>query len=175
MNEMKPEDVMRALECCLQADGAPDCYKLNCPARLGNGLCYYEIDCEFNSEEEALKKMLADALIILRENRSQISVLKKLLDRCETQFAEKDAEIERLNGLLLKAINDAEQDRSQCKNICAPTYKNLLETARAEAIDEFADRLKSTLIAGGIYPVLVKNSIEKIAKGMKGAGATHGE
>lgn len=36
--------------------------------------------------------------------------------------------------------------------------------ARAEAISEFAERLKTTLIANGIYPVIVKNSIEKIAK-----------
>jgi hypothetical protein len=38
---------------------------------------------------------------------------------------------------------------------------------RADAINEFAERLKETLIASGIYPVIVKNSIEKIAKEMK--------
>ena len=103
MNEMKPEDVMRALECCLQADGAPACYKLKCPARLGNGLCFYEIDCEFNSEEEALKKMLADALALLREKDAEIKGLvdgwSKDQDRFEQVCAEKDAEIERLEEL----------------------------------------------------------------------------
>ena len=38
--------------------------------------------------------------------------------------------------------------------------------ARAEAVKEYADQLKERLIAGGIYPVLVKNSIDKLLKEM---------
>jgi 2C-methyl-D-erythritol 2,4-cyclodiphosphate synthase len=39
---------------------------------------------------------------------------------------------------------------------------------RAEAIKEFSDRLKERLIKGGIYPVLVKNSINDLVKEMTG-------
>ena len=38
--------------------------------------------------------------------------------------------------------------------------------ARAEAVKEYAERLKERLIAGGIYPVLVKNQIEELSKEM---------
>ena len=100
MNELKPEDVMRALECCLQADGAPDCYKLKCPARLGNGLCFYEIDCEFNSEEEALKKMLADALALLREKDAEIERYKCVIRLLEKDVA--DAKSEAINEFAQK-------------------------------------------------------------------------
>jgi hypothetical protein len=40
--------------------------------------------------------------------------------------------------------------------------------AKREAFKEFADRLKEKLIAGGIYPVLVKNSMDKLLKEMTG-------
>jgi hypothetical protein len=40
--------------------------------------------------------------------------------------------------------------------------------AKREAVKEFADRLKKKLIAGGIYPVLVKNSMDKLLKEMTG-------
>lgn len=63
------------------------------------------------------------------------------------QIEQRDAEIKMLNGLLVKAVSDAEQERFQCKNLCEPTYKYLLETARNEAIDELANR-----IATAIYP-----------------------
>ena len=128
MNEMKPEDVMRALECCVTAD---------------HNLCPYKGDwcCDHN--------LVKDALALLR--------------RYQAENAEKDAEIERLTAY-------------NANLICANTditnrHKDYVEEAqriaRADAINEFAERLKSTLIAGGIYPVLVKNSIEKIAKEMK--------
>jgi hypothetical protein len=40
--------------------------------------------------------------------------------------------------------------------------------AKKEAAKEFADRLKKKLIEGGIYPVLVKNSMDKLLKEMTG-------
>lgn len=83
MNEMKPEDVMRAMECCIVENDKDDC--LGCP-----------YSGKRHRGEMCVNHLLEDAIALLRENRSQISVLKKLLDRCETQFAEKDAEIDRL-------------------------------------------------------------------------------
>ena len=110
MNEMKPEDIMRALEELLE---------------------------EVGKVKGAHKQYLTikHALAILRE---------------------KDAEIERL------------REKGKEWRACADKLFEEVEIARAEAIDEFAERLKVTLIAGGIYPVIVKNSIEKISMEMKG-------
>lgn len=176
MNELKPEDVMKALEIC--ADRTQTCY--NCP---------YTDHCN-----DAHK----DALTLLREKDAEIERLTKERDdarsdcaiaeqlhyECKRELeemsddildsvrAERDrykAECEQYQSAFLKAHNDAEQERFQCKNICEPTYKNLLETARAEAIDEFAERLKEAVkyIPWCEYPP-VHNCIDQIAKEMKG-------
>ncbi|MBO4979445.1 MAG: hypothetical protein J6D16_03465 [Clostridia bacterium] len=38
--------------------------------------------------------------------------------------------------------------------------------SKKEAVKEFAEKLKERLIAGGIYPVFVKNSIDNLVKEM---------
>lgn len=118
MNELKHEDVMRALECC-------GVY-YNC-----NGCPYYHGE----PEEDCHYKMMKAALALLRENRSQISVLKKLLDRCETQFSEKDAEIERLTQERDDARRDcavAEQNHYECKKELEEMSDDILDSVRAE-------------------------------------------
>ena len=140
MNELKPEDVMRALECCASGTGGEAC----------NGCPFNErkvCDNDMNALEKA-------ALALLRE---------------------KDAEIERLNEQIeiehLAYKNLQELYYGDVKylsdNITALIDK--LETARAEAITEFAKELTSELIKGGIYPVFVKGAIERTAKKLKGA------
>ena len=44
--------------------------------------------------------------------------------------------------------------------------KEVERSIKAEAVKEFAERLKERLIAGGIYPVFVKNSIDNLVKEM---------
>jgi hypothetical protein len=91
MNELKPEDVMRALECC--ADKR--CYgtRDSCPL------------FDWNEEDDAwvcTNKLCKAALALLRENDAEIKGLvegwSKDQDRFEKVCAEKDAEIERLNA-----------------------------------------------------------------------------
>jgi signal recognition particle GTPase len=70
------------------------------------------------------------------------------------------AEIERL-----KAENE-EQDEAIKRAL--HHMGEIRRAERAEAINEFAERLKAKLIEGGIYPAIVKNAIDKIEKEMKG-------
>ena len=74
------------------------------------------------------------------------------------------AEIERLDTIVnpkehgvsfFMMINEA-KERTKAHN----------RQLKAEAVKEFADRLKERLIVGGIYPAFVKNSIEKLLKEM---------
>lgn len=120
MNELKPEDVMRALECW--ANGKP---------------CQEE--CSILDHEEGascLKLTARSALALLRE---------------------KDAEIERLRGHLTQL-----KDRY---DIC----KQNVTIARAEAITEFADRLKARNEKrdGLSFKVVSFDTIDQIAKEMK--------
>ena len=162
MNEMKPHlaeqvtcsanaelteaDVRKALECCT-SEVSRDFNCDVCPYK-GKG-------CIIN--------LLRDALALLREKDALLAEWDAKCNDYETALMGKVAEIERL-----KAHN------KELDNLCDILHKKLDEgyaefanEERAEAVTEFADRLKSTLIAGGIYPVLVKNSIEKIAQEMK--------
>ena len=92
---------------------------------------------------------MKDALALLRENRSQISVLKKLIDRCETKFSEKDAEIERLKEMIdtSSEVVDYAIDK--------------IREARASMLDE-ARRLSFEV---GDQQYISIAELEKIAKG----------
>ena len=109
MNEMKPEDVMRALEICV------------------NGACCNE--CPYFKRENCATKLHQDALSLLR-------LREDLIKMCEEELAEKDAEIERLTTL------------ARLGNMRANDYRAMRDkakAARAEAITEFAEKLKYTL------------------------------
>lgn len=152
MNELKLEDVMRALECC------SDCNCPECPY-VPKGDCHKgTMGC---SEE-----MLKNALALLREKDAGIAMMAECIERQDKEIAQKDAEIERL-----KAYN------KELDNLCDILHKKLDEgyaefanEERAEAITEFAERLRAELLEKDFYPVIVKNAIEKIAKEMKGEG-----
>lgn len=69
---------------------------------------------------------------------------------------ENDAEIDRLNK---------EVDRLSQVVLYHDAFANdAIADAKAETATEFAERLKETLIASGIYPAVVKSSIEKVKK-----------
>lgn len=52
---------------------------------------------------------------------------------------------------------------SEKKYVCLTV---LLNQAKAEAIKDYAERLKAELIKRGLYPVIVKNAMEKLAEEM---------
>jgi hypothetical protein len=129
MNELKPEDVMRALECCHQpVYSCEDCPYFG--TTKGNVAC-----------SERLAK---DALALLREKdaeierlKHQISIYHKMIDISESKF-------EMLDFLTKKA--------------------------RAEAITEFAERVKKWFCADAFYNNnYVLSVVWKIASEMKEA------
>lgn len=111
MNELKPEDVMRALE-----------------------LCNFNAECDNCPYVGRCWDLNKDALALLRE---------------------KDAEIERLT----------EENKSLRDN--TEVIIEMVTIARAEAITEFAERLKARMRE--VYPADIYDSdIDQIAKEMKG-------
>lgn len=129
MNEMKPEDVMRALECCVIQ--CAECRKCPMLHRKDNrGTCYTE-----------LKRL---ALALLRENDAKIAELQSIaefqqssnmkrhfeLQEKDKQIKAKDAEIERLK-------NDLAISKKVSKR-----YMTSHKQVRTEVITEFAEKLK---------------------------------
>ena len=156
-NKMKPEDVMRALECC--------CVYCNC-----NGCPYYHGE----PEEDCHYKMMKAALALLREKDAliaeltqtnaekdaEICVKKKLLDKCEERFAEKDEEIERLTHIC---------------HCYALQYGTVMDQSKAvreirdEAVTEFAENLKSHMIGSNKERIeVMQKFIDHWVEKMKG-------
>ena len=83
MNELKPEDVMRALECW--ASGKP---------------CQEEcLILEHEEGASCLKLTARSALALLREKDAILEMCAETIERQDKEIAEKDAEIERLKKL----------------------------------------------------------------------------
>ena len=140
MNELKPEDVMRALEChSLEEISTCD----DCPY------------CDTTEAGSCGCVMAKDALALLRE---------------------KDAEIERLtaeNEFHKSEIEEMSKDRLELHKAIARMkkydgqWKKDLETARADAITEFAEKLKERMRE--VYPADIYDSdIDQIAYELKG-------
>lgn len=149
MNKMKPEDVMRACDRAQPSDERSALREYR--RRIYEAVNYRGTD----DHEDVTTILLEYKKAILREKDAEIERLKKHLDyKCVYGY---DGEVMEF-----------------CVQGPCPHY-NMEKQVRVDAVTEFAERLKAKLIAGGIYPVIVKNAIDQIAKGMKGEGATHGE
>lgn len=105
MNKMKPEDVMRALECCK----SPKLTKCDqCPRKDEDALCMY--------------RLCNDALALLREKDATLEMCAEVIKRQDKELAQKDAEIERLRAevsvkkKLLDRCVDLE-DRTRADNV----------------------------------------------------------
>ena len=135
MNELKPEDVMKALELYVQRYLMPN-VDIDGTVQVGDA-------------ERWFLKLLKEQLV------PYVTALLR----------EKDAEIERLQGAL-----KAEERHNELTMECA---KKALANARAEAITEFAERLKACF---DTYPdneeahaLYVRSIVDQIADEMKGA------
>jgi hypothetical protein len=143
MNELKPEDVMRALDIC-------NAVEYNCE------------DCPYfgttKGNEGCSQFLMRDALALLRDKDARIAMMVECIRRQDKELAENDAEIERLNK--------ANQHFAELENGYIVTgYKNI----RAEAITEFAERLKEAVknIPWCDYHP-VHNCIDQLAEKLKG-------
>ena len=69
MNELKTEDVMRALEICVDTEDSMCCH-----------------DCPYYRNEPCVHRLNKDALALLREKDAEIERLKKLHEGFATKF-----------------------------------------------------------------------------------------
>ena len=178
--ELTEADVMRALELC------------NTPR---SGVCkicpYHEFGASCHTKRNA------DALALLREKDALLAEWDAKCNDYETALMGKDAEIERLRKAkyiystvdycaddLAKAREKIERLKADNKDLVDLCHllNHSIEEERAIVIDEFAERLKegmqdlARIDFGGVTVFAVGEAfIDRIAKKMKGEGATHGE
>lgn len=195
MNELKPEYVMKDMEQyvhCANIMGSATLSKDEMNAifallrEMKKQIRELDADVEnYKSIAEYQQNCNVKRYHIIKEKDAEIERLTKERDdaRRDCAVAEKNhhecaKEVERYRetvGTLL--VKDGEvvgrmigKDVRYIEKSIAEVFKRMaVKQARAEAIDDFAERLEKTLIEGGIYPVLVKNAIEKTKKELKGA------
>lgn len=147
MNEMKPEDVMRALECCRDNDVEDTCeYCKECPAN------YVRL---FTEEGDCLYDVYTAAIEMIRKMKSTLEQWEADFNTYESMLYSKDAEIEKQKAL--KKI--ATDNNHQCYGL-----------GYEDGITEFAERLtgRFNLCPHAMYSEsTVHEVIAHIAKEMK--------
>ena len=147
MNEMKPEDVMRALEQC---------------GGLIDGLCK---NCPLEADNYCNENLSKYALALLREKDAEI---KELTDDNKWS-AKRIIETDKLVSILkdeVERLNKAIEGYAELEQGCIVTgYKKI----RADAITEFAERVKTFYrnLRGKTIGGSVEYHIEQIAKEMR--------
>ena len=140
---MTDEQIIKALECCVTDDG-DDCFQCpygNIVYKPGNGGCVNRcrkdaldlINCQ-KAENEELR---SDKIIAERHEKDA----RDLLVDCTRQLEEAKVEIEGLTDLSDQLGNDIDIKLNYIYDL-----EEKIETAKSEAIKEFAERLKRTSI-----------------------------
>lgn len=167
-NELKHEDVMDILDRMDFFQGQ----------RAGRELWHekpFEVQeqdiADFAKGITAIKAFINVSLAIIRENRSQISVLKKLLERCETQFAEKDAEIERFKNRITFQVVIPDEKMEEIKKECLERVELDIKAIKAEAISDVVAQLEAEVDSSDKYIAEYDGSKVQIAynQGLKNA------
>lgn len=110
------DEIIKAAECCILSNTACDCEDLKCPACYEKGCVYFNRSCA-DGEYEVYCEILKDALALINRQNAEIESLKKIGDN-------KTSEILRH----ATAIGELHKQ---------------LETAKSEAIKEFAENVKA--------------------------------
>jgi predicted nucleic acid-binding Zn-ribbon protein len=122
MNELKPEDFVKTLEDWIN--------------RLCGGCTEKPSDkCFETCAPYSVQKLIA----LLREKDATLEMCAETIERQDKELAKKDAEIERLNGVI-------ETMEDNCMT-CDYKVVDRVSTARAEVVTEFAERMEKALTA----------------------------
>lgn len=189
MNELKPEDVMNILDRMDFFQGQ----------RAGRELWHdkpFEVQeqdiADFTKGIAAVKAFIKVTLALLRDKQASIEMMAECIKRQDKELAKKDAEIESLTKRLEKeakcqydlcgqivdlkseivSLTAQIEHCDACDRIGLTHSEHIvcIKQARAEAIDEFSERLKKFYanLKGKTIGGSVEYHIDQIAKEMKG-------
>ena len=157
-NKFTDEEVIKALECCVNAETKRDCEVGGCPALTEHG-CYFYLRTNRVDENALCIELLNEGINLINRQKAEIESLKKILHElkmeAEMVYKQRDSLKNQVN--LLKKY-DAERD--------IKLHARLTANARTEAIKEFAERLKKEIKTDYIngtreHSLSVINQIEK--------------
>jgi hypothetical protein len=142
------EEVIRALECCVNGTSEA-CLK-----------CTFGLTPPYPVCKTMVEKY---ALDLINRQRAEIKALEMDNAQLQSDIINANQNSDHIKGLWEAEREKVEKAKQKVVNAC-----KMLKNARAEAIKEFAERLETALLVGGIYPVIVKNTIHSLVKEMTG-------
>ena len=179
---MTDEQNIKALECCVRSTSRNDCEKLHCPACKEFGCYYMDISDRDDSYEALVEGLGKTALVLINRQKAEIERLQKLQNPTGAGgFKVENGKVvyysDVLNGYRHE-YKDLDEIVKELNLYMHTDYKNLelishyqhkAQTAKSEAIKEFAERLKEKR-AGWGYPMFVLeiDAIDNLVKEMGG-------
>ena len=171
MNEMKPEDVMRALECCTFN---PNCEE--CPFTLGRE------DCTSLDQLALALLRKKDALIaeLTQTNAHYLAKKTEVIEELQLGWSEDQERVRKILDAKDAKIADLEKEIERKAHILesyALQYGTVMDQSKAvkeirdEVITEFTERLKAHECLSEYpwdEPFVLAGCIDQIAKEMKG-------
>ena len=132
MNELKPEDVMKALECC----SAEISTRENCSV------------CPMGGKRDCMTILYREALALLREKDATLEMCAETIERQDKELAQKDAEIERLKNSITFQVVMPDEKMEEIKAECLKRVDELGNQRWISVKDRFPEPYEGVLVWG---------------------------
>ena len=137
--KLTDDEIVHALECCIESESRNDCEDLQCPACDEIGCFFMNQSTEYYPES-LIQEMGKAVLEVLKQKDAEIEGLARLKVKLHKKYLEQKAEIERLN----KRIEGQKHALFEQQAYTAE-LQTKFKTTKSEAYKEFAERLKETI------------------------------
>lgn len=160
--KLNREQILKALECCFEANTHLDCVRLNCPALI-NDECFYDGE----DDKECDRKQFADTLTLIKE-------LTEDLHATRTELTRVQEENERLS-------DERDRYKRYYFNHCFDELRaNVEADVKADTVRKMQERLheegKISLAGCEMFIPIPHSFIDQIAKEMlEGGEHTNGD
>jgi hypothetical protein len=131
------DELQRCIECCIKGKVWGDCKKLNCPAIRKQG-CHFYLRTDDDYENTIYIEILKDALALIKRQKAEIDDMKVELDAMRGAANSYKMHYEEAERKYKIAVAEREAN--------VEGFIETLKTIKAEAIKEFAERLKASKI-----------------------------
>jgi len=123
---MAVEEIMKIMECCIEAETFGDCKNLNCPAHSSFGCSYIQdSENEEMSKTDLFQGILQSAISVIYKQKTDLRnarLREKYLQRKVWKFQAENFELKKkLNGEKIEKIY-AEIDDDNVRKLCTKKY-----------------------------------------------------
>lgn len=168
--ELKRDEIVKALECCIKAESWGDCEEMGCPAHTKQG-CHFYLRTDDDYENTIYIELCKDALSLIKElteERDGFENLIYTMSEIENRMSETIEELTEENEMLKLKVGAYQVKDALLSNQLDDKCDMCIARERADTVREMRKEIEARCIKGGIYPAFVRSTIEQIAREMIG-------